>query len=149
MAMSVQKPDGGDLRPGDVGDPRDLLPQQIFSGLFEAAEVEGERRLVIAVLEDAVHCFQRYALASDAQGQDRFREAEEWLMEPDTGAMISFEYICEIYGFDAESIRARLRRWREARIAALRRKSGVTVLDGRDTGLGKGRSVGLKRASGE
>jgi hypothetical protein len=88
-------------------------------------------------------------LASDVHGQDRFREAEEWLMEPDTGAMISFEYICELYGFDAESIRTRLRRWREVRIDALRRKSGVTVLDGRDAGAGKGRSMGLKRASGE
>jgi hypothetical protein len=139
----------GDPSRGELGDTQHLIPEPQFSGLFQSTAVEGERRLFIAVLEDAIHSFQRYAMASDIQGQARFREAEEWLMEPDTGALISFEYICEMYGFETESIRSHLRRWRDARTAEVYRENGVTVLDKRGGASGEDDQPRLQQASGE
>ena len=112
----------------DVAQPEAVLPQQFFSECWESAAVEGERRLLVAVLEDALQCFQKYAFAVDARSQRLFREAEEWLMQPDTGAAFTFEYICETRGLDPESVRSGLRRWCERRIAGTRpQKNGVIV----------------------
>lgn len=147
--MPSDRSQSGESQRGELGDPQHLIPELQFSRLFQSTAVEGERRLFVAVLEDAVHCFQRYALASDMQGQARFREAEEWLMESDTGALVSFEYICEMYGFDTESIRSHLRRWRDARTAEMHQANGVTVLE---EAAGRRRDDDpprLNRASGE
>ena len=147
--MPSYRSQSGQSQGSQLGDTQHLIPELQFSGLFQSTAVEGERRLFIAVLEDAVHCFQRYALASDMQGQARFREAEEWLMEPDTGALISFEYICEMYGFETESIRSHLRRWRDARRAEIHRANGVTVLEKPGGGRRDDDRPRLSRASGE
>jgi hypothetical protein len=111
--MESQGSDRRDFHFGEVGEPQAILPHQFFS---EPA-IEGERRLMVAVLEDAVHCFQKYALATDSRSKELFLQAEEWFMEPDSGATLTFEFICEARGLDADSIRARLRRWRERQIA--------------------------------
>ncbi len=117
-----------DLCVEDVAQPEAVLPQQFFSECRESAAVEGERRLLVAVLEDALHCFQKYAFAVDARSQRLFLEAEEWFMQPDTGAAFTFEYICETRGLDPESVRSGLRQWRERRIAGTRpQNSGVMV----------------------
>jgi len=97
----------------DDSDEYVTLPDQLHAGLGGAAVVEGEWRLLVAVLEDALQTFQKYATASDVRGRALFREVEEWFMEADTGATLSFEYISETVGLEAEQIRGELRRWRE------------------------------------
>ena len=123
----------GAARTGDghfdgLGEPMTVLPGQLIAsgGLAGAPQVEGERRLLIAVLEDALHCFQKYAGAVDRRGRQRFVEAEEWFMEPDSKAKLTFEYICETGGLDADSIRANLRRWCEKRLGMGGRWAGST-----------------------
>ena len=69
----------------------------------------GERELMRAVLEDAIHC-----LAGET-GPSRERpqlaaEAREWLVSGDTWWPYSFENICDAIGFDADSLRERLLR---------------------------------------
>ena len=105
--------------------------------------IEGAHRLLLAVLEDAVRTFQRYALASDPRGQALFREAEAWLMGSDSGAALSVDFISEAIGFDAEFVRSRLRRWRERCLADTRRTVEVVITEPE-----RGRA-GLRKASGE
>lgn len=102
----------------ELSDPGGVIPSQLFPEIRGAAGVEGERRLLSAVLEDAYRCFRRYALASNRRGRTRFREAEEWFMGSVSDAAFTFEYICDVCGLDADSIRSHLRRWREEMIAA-------------------------------
>jgi len=127
-------------------EPQLVLPSQFFSHIGEATVVEGERRLISAVLEDALLCFRKYAFASNSRGRTLFRNAEEWFMEPDTGAAFTFEYICEAGGLDAESIRARLRRWQQTQAARLR---GETERSRSRVEFGPDRSEPLRKASGE
>ncbi len=132
----------------DLTEPQGLLPSQFFSRIGRAARVEGERKLMVAVLEDAVRCFRKYSVASNRRGRRLFREVEAWFMEPDTGSALSFDYVCEASGLDADSIRSRLRRWqhenttverlRDPMPRSLRLASSAT--DG---------AVRLKMASGE
>ena len=40
---------------------------------------EPEEKLMLAVLDDAIACFQKYAFARDRKGKVLFQEAEEWV----------------------------------------------------------------------
>jgi hypothetical protein len=106
-------------RNGGIFEPDVVLPAQFFTALRRRAAGEGERRLMIAVLEDAVHCYQKYAFASDNRGRTLFREAEEWILEEEDagGPGFSFVTICDVLELDPDYVRAGLRQWRERRVA--------------------------------
>jgi hypothetical protein len=128
----------------DEMDEQVTLPEQPDLGLAGAAAVEGERRLVLAVFEDALQTFRKYAAAADARGRTLFREAEAWFMEGDAGAALSFEYASETLGLDVELVRAALRRWRD-RSRPRPRSGSVAVVSSRADDA----PWRLKKASGE
>jgi hypothetical protein len=105
--------------------PDTVLAPQFFATLRrQAPRKRGEWQLVVAVLEDAVCCYQKYFLAGDNCGQRLFREAYEWLMvsqgtapADDDVPAFTFEYICEVIGLDPDYIRHGLQRWREEQLA--------------------------------
>lgn len=76
---------------------------------------KAERRLALAVLSEAVHCFQKHASATDRCSQELFRDAEQWFMGRDQGPEFCFEEICEVLKLDPDYLRSGLRRWRERR----------------------------------
>ena len=90
------------------------------TGLIEAVYKknirEGEERLMLAVLENAVEYFQKYVLARKPSGKQLFREAEEWFLEKDSEALYSFENICETLGLHPDHIRKGLMVWKEAKL---------------------------------
>lgn len=94
-------------------EPEILLPSQFFNRLGGRSILEGERRLMLAVLEDAVSCFQKYAGASRPRARRLFREAEEWFLEPETAWPFSFESICGVLGIDPDYFRTNLERWKQ------------------------------------
>jgi hypothetical protein len=92
-----------------------VLPEQYFERLRRKGSCPGEEQLMLAVLEDAVHCYKANLFAHNVRRQKLFTEAEEWLFDPDSDAIVTFDYVCGVFGFDAEYLRAGLRRWREDR----------------------------------
>lgn len=79
--------------------------------------LEPEMALMLAVLEEAISCFQRYVLAQGGKGKRLFREAEQWIMEKDDEWLFSFENICEVLGLSPGFVRSGLLRWKEKRLA--------------------------------
>ncbi|MGH7828613.1 MAG: hypothetical protein ACREP8_00415, partial [Candidatus Binatia bacterium] len=63
--------------------PDTLLPSQYLDTYRRKAHLEPEKRLMLAVLEDAIACFQKYIFAQDNKGKTMFQEAEEWILEED------------------------------------------------------------------
>ena len=59
--------------------PDTLLPSQYFGRMRRRGEFDGERRLMIAVLEDAVDVYRKQAGAREPRGEQLFQEAEEWI----------------------------------------------------------------------
>lgn len=94
-------------------EPEILLPSQFFDRFRGGRLLEGERRLMLAVLEDGVSCFQKCAGATRPRGRRLFREAEDWFLEQDAAWPFSFESICSVLGIDADYFRERLKRWKE------------------------------------
>jgi hypothetical protein len=92
-------------------EPDTLLPEQFFS-LLGRKPLQGEKRLLLAMLEDAVHCFQTYLLARKPHERRLFQEAEEWIDSKDSQWFFSFENICEILGIHPGRMRDALQRWK-------------------------------------
>jgi hypothetical protein len=92
-----------------------VLPSQ-YPGRRNGPE-QPIRRLMTAVLEDAVHCYRKYWGARDGHGRRLFREAERWLVLTEPDAAFSFETVCEALDVSPEWIRRQLAHWRAQRMA--------------------------------
>ena len=93
------------------------IEEEFLDDLFKKSVREGEEGLMLAVLEDAVACFQKYVSARDSKGKGTFRDAEEWILEEERDWLFSFNNICEVLGFDPQYVRKGLMRWKETRLA--------------------------------
>lgn len=105
--------------------PDVLLQAQYYDRLRRKFCLEPEKRLMMAVLDDAIVCFQKYLLARDSRGKKLFREAEEWILGEDSEWVFSFENICEVLELDPRYVRQGLLGWKEKRLAR-RVKTKVT-----------------------
>jgi hypothetical protein len=95
-------------------EPEILLPSQFFDASGGGRTIlEGERRLMLAVLEDAVSCFQKHAGATRPRGRRLFQEAEDWFFAEETNWPFSFESICIVLGINAGYFRRGLQCWKE------------------------------------
>ena len=92
--------------------PDTLMPDQYLETFRRKLHLEPEKKLLLAVLEDAIACFQKYVFAHDGKGRVLFQEAEEWIMEEDTDWLFSFPNVCEMLGFEPSYLRDGLMRER-------------------------------------
>lgn len=97
--------------------PDTLLPDQYFETFRRKFHLEPEKKLMLAILEDAVACFQKYIFARDGKGKTLFREAEEWVEGRNADGIFSFDSVCEILGFDPAYLRQGLVSWKEKALA--------------------------------
>lgn len=93
--------------------PDTLLSAQYFDNLRRKTLLEPEKRLMLAVLEDAIHSFQDNLLAEAAGKKKLFDEVEQWILERDGDWIFSFDNVCEALGFTPEYVRQGLLRWKE------------------------------------
>jgi len=97
--------------------PDTLLPEQYLETFRRRFYLEPEKKLMLAVLEDAIACFQKYIFARDGKGKMVFQEAEEWVQERGGDWLFSFANVCETLGFDPEYLRQGIMQWKEQRLA--------------------------------
>jgi hypothetical protein len=98
------------------------MPSQYYELLAGRSILEAEKRLMLAILEDAVSCYQKNAGAARSRSKRLFDEATEWIFEEGSSWVFSFESICDVLGIDADFLRDGLRRWKDEHLA-----SGATV----------------------
>lgn len=106
-------------------EPDALLPAQFYAAFRGGSGVRGEKRLMLAVLEDALDCFQKYAVARDGHGQALFDEALAWIDSNDRGWFFSYENICETLEINPEYLRRGLETWRQNPAAAVVARAAV------------------------
>jgi hypothetical protein len=90
--------------------PDILLSAQYFDNFRRQRVLEPEKDLMLAILEDAVRCFQDNVLAQERRKKALFDEAEEWILETDRDWIFSFESVCETLGLDPRAVRQALLR---------------------------------------
>ena len=107
---------------GSLFQPDALVSAQYFDAFRSKANLEPENRLILAILEDAVYCFQRYVLSQDTRGKAVFCEAEQWIMEENRHWIFSFENICDFLEIDHDYLRRGLRAWEESHLRHAERR---------------------------
>jgi hypothetical protein len=82
-----------------------LLPSQHFQARRQPMP---ERRLMAAVLDEALDCLDKYRAATDPSGRRVFAEARQWLLADEPEWPFSFASICAVLDLDATAVLDRL-----------------------------------------
>ena len=91
-----------------------LLPGQYVDLVRRNQVIEGELKLLLAVLEDAIRCYLRNVNAKDGERRRNFVEVRNWF---ETGGgtlarqadIFSFDNLCAALGIEPRCLLARLR----------------------------------------
>jgi hypothetical protein len=110
-------------------EPDTLLPIQYFEAMRRKHLLEGEKRLILSVLEDAIECFMKCIDASTSKGQRLFRDADEWIAHEDKRWVFSFDNVCDMLDINPEYMRTGLRKWKEKRLDAIACHRAALVLE--------------------
>ena len=81
-----------------------LLPLQFYGNRRGAATIEPLRRLMVAMLVDAVRCFQTRFAARPARRQE-FAEVRSWIFSDEDDGTFSFKGVCDALEIDPKTIR--------------------------------------------
>ncbi len=129
MMADAQERDRFDAeeRLNDLFEPDTLLPTQYFAALQRKKFPAGEHRLLIALLRDAIDCFQKHIHARDAKRRQLFVDAEDWIGDEDDNALFSFNNVCATLGMNAAYVRAGLMNWRDGERLSRRRRTRPVV----------------------
>ena len=132
-------------------EPETVLPSQFFSGVQLDSSLQPEKRLMLAVLEDAVGTFQKYANAPGRRARRMFADVEDWIGVDEPAWPFSFVNVCQALGLEPRYLRAGLRRWRERQhTLGLRAPNVVRFpfrrVNGRRHSI-TGRPVGLRQSA--
>jgi hypothetical protein len=84
--------------------------EQYLNTFRRGERFEPEFVLVQAILEDAIHLYQKYRSAKNRMGREHFREVEDWIMGSGGDWIFSFENVCQLLRLDASYLRQKLRR---------------------------------------
>jgi hypothetical protein len=118
----MQEKETLDERLPGLFEPDTLLPIQYFEAMRKKHLLEGEKRLILSVLEDAIECFMKCIDASTSKSQRLFREADEWIAHEDKRWVFSFDNVCDMLDINPEYMRMGLRKWKEKRLDAIARR---------------------------
>ena len=72
-----------------------------------------ERRLIAAILRDAVDCYLRDCSTKNRHRKRSFREAEEWFFKADDYGVFSLDNVCGVLNIDPGYIRRSLREYEQ------------------------------------
>ena len=90
-----------------------MVPSQ-WADLYRSRARDGNTRLWLAVLEDALLCISGQAGGSHTFGIRYRRERDAWGWVEDRAVCPgSFEFVCEALGIEPEHLRDRLLQWKQ------------------------------------
>jgi hypothetical protein len=78
---------------------------------------EGAKKLMLAVLQEALNNFVQFLDTKDSEGQAQFKEVESWFWADDTDWLLSFRNIAEHLGLNPNYFRSGLLRLKTNKIA--------------------------------
>src|ERR1700752_3788139 len=117
----MQEKETLDERLPGLFEPDTLLPIQYFEAMRKKHLLEGEKRLILSVLEDAVECFMKCIDSPTSKGQRLFRDADEWIALEDKHWVFSFDNVCDMLDINPEYMRRGLRDWKQRKLEAMPR----------------------------
>ncbi len=93
--------------------PDTVLSEQYFDNLRRKTHFEPEKRLMLALLEDAIRCYQDNLHARTNKRRRLFNDTEEWIVGAADDYVFSFRHVCEALGLSPEYLRQGMLRWKQ------------------------------------
>ncbi len=116
-----------------------LSSSEFFATFKRTAYLEPEKILMLAVLQDAIICLQKYRASGSRRNKRLFDEAKEWIQLDDRDWPFSFNNVCEAVSLNPGYLRRGLIQMSHRQTASgLRRKVIGSVITG-----------GMKLAAGD
>ena len=94
-------------------EPDTMTPLQFFDRALTESTLVPEKRLMLAVLEDAIASFQRNFIQARHSHDAEDYDVESWLESDDMSWPFSFASICQALDMEPEYLRRGLRSWRD------------------------------------
>ena len=129
-----------------------IVPSQFFDRIKAEHSSQPEKRLMLAVMEDAVATFQKSVAGATRRQRRLLKETEEWFNSHDTAWAFSFENICTALDIEPDYLRSGLRHWKGTLLARRQQQdpavshSPFRRVSGRRHALSAGRSAHPRRA---
>jgi hypothetical protein len=101
------------MRHHDLFEPDVLISQVWGDARRRSAALSSEKRLMLAVLHDALDCYQKYMFAYDRVGRELFKEAAAWIECTNADGLFSFQNISETLDIEPEYFRRGLAEWQK------------------------------------
>lgn len=100
-------------RPREMREPRDvtsypLTPGQYYDEIGRSSRLDGESRLLFAVLEDAIRCYTMASRSTRRSDQRAFEEVKEWVNTRGDHDLFSFDSICRVFDLEPDHLRMQL-----------------------------------------
>jgi hypothetical protein len=97
-------------------------------GFSSGADIPPERRLMIAILRDAMRCVEKYRRSRDGRGRRLYEQEAKWILSEDTSWLHAFCRVCETLGLDPDAVRRSLRVVADPAIDSRPRRANVIDL---------------------
>lgn len=101
-------------------EPDVLINELAVTARRRHAALSGEKRLMLAVMENALDYYQKCIFATDRVGRTLFTEAAEWIASTSNDDIFSFENISETLGIDPGYFRHGVATWHKRLLDARR-----------------------------
>lgn len=101
-------------------EPDTLVPAQYFDRVGSDAAFQPEKRLMLAVLEEAIATFQRHVMLDNRRSQRLVEEVEAWTSGAEANWPFSFENVCAALDLEPEYLRSGMARWKNAELTRAR-----------------------------
>jgi len=98
-------------------EPDTLVSTQYLESFRRKTPTEPEKMLMLAVLEDAINCFQTNVMAERGRAKKLLDETVAWFLDRNDDWTFSFVSICEILQLNPEYVCGGLLRWKEKKLA--------------------------------
>lgn len=106
------------MRDHGLFQPDVLIAELAGASRRHAGTLSSEKRLMLAVLQDAFECYQKHVLADDRLGRELFQEAAAWIESTSTAGLFSFESISEALDLEPKYLRRGLAEWHQRQLRA-------------------------------
>jgi microcompartment protein CcmK/EutM len=99
-------------------EPDILIAELAVTGRRRRTALSGEKRLMLAVVENALDYYQKCIFATDRVGRTLFMEAAEWIASTSNADVFSFENISETLDINPAYFRRGVAAWHKRLVEA-------------------------------
>ena len=85
-----------------------LMPSQYFDLIARRNVLDGEKRLMFAVLEDAIRTYVMNINSVSANGRKELEAVREWINSRGDQELFTFDNLCNVFSIDPDSLRTQL-----------------------------------------